>query len=81
MGSTIRPCVAVADRLIKGVFLLCTSSTESQSCGNKWRPSLTFRHRASCTLGQAFRYSPEKAFIYLINKYISLSDICLTVHH
>jgi len=33
---------------------------------------LTFRHRASCILGQAFRYSPENAFcifnqqIYLI---------------
>ena len=33
-------------------------------------------------LGQAFCYSPENTFyIYLINKYISLSDICLTVHH
>ena len=43
---------------------------------------LTFRHRASCILGQAFHYSPENAFyMYLINKYISLSDICLTVHH
>jgi len=51
---------------------------------------LTFRHRASCILGQALHYSPENAFyifiqrtlfIYLINKYISLSDICLTVHH
>jgi len=42
---------------------------------------LTFRHRASCILGQAFHYSPENLFIYLINKYISLSGICLTVHH
>ena len=25
--------------------------------------------------------SRERFFIYLINKYISLSDICLTVHH
>ena len=36
---------------------------------------------APCVLyiGQAFHYSPENAFfIYLINKYISLSDICLT---
>ena len=39
--------------------------------------------QAPCVLyiGQAFRYSPENAFIYLINKYISLSDIWLTVHH
>ena len=28
---------------------------------------LTFRHRASCILGQAFRYSPEKAF-YIFNQ-------------
>ena len=32
-------------------------------------------------IGQAFRYSPENAFYILINKYISLSDICLTEHH
>ena len=42
---------------------------------------ISFRHRASCILGQAFHYSPENAFYILINKYISLSDICLTVHH
>jgi len=32
-------------------------------------PLLTFRHRASCTLGQAFRYSPENAF-YIFNQHI-----------
>ena len=31
------------------------------------RLQLTFRHRASCILGQAFRYSPEKAF-YIFNQ-------------
>ena len=30
---------------------------------------LTFRHRASCVLGQAFHYSPEKAF-YIFNQQI-----------
>ena len=30
-------------------------------------PDLTFRHRASCILGQAFRYSPENAF-YIFNQ-------------
>jgi len=30
---------------------------------------LTFRHRASCILGQAFHYSPEKAF-YMFNQQI-----------
>jgi len=42
---------------------------------------LTFRHRASCILGQAFHYSPVNAFYIFNQKYISLSDICLTVHH
>ena len=31
--------------------------------------NLTFRHRASCILGQAFRYSPENAF-YIFNQQI-----------
>ena len=30
---------------------------------------LTFRHRASCILGQAFRYSAENAF-YIFNQQI-----------
>ena len=30
---------------------------------------LTFRHRASCILGQAFHYSPENAF-YILNQQI-----------
>jgi hypothetical protein len=30
---------------------------------------LTFRHRASCMLGQAFRYSLENAF-YIFNQQI-----------
>ena len=38
---------------------------------SKMSVCLTFRHRASCILGQAFHYSPENAFyINLINKYI-----------
>jgi len=40
--------------------------------------------QAPCVLyiAQAFRYSPDNAFyIYLINKYISLSDIFMTVRH
>jgi hypothetical protein len=32
-------------------------------------PCLTFRHRASCILGQAFRCSPENAF-YIFNQQI-----------
>ena len=33
---------------------------------------LTFRHRASCILGQAFHYSPENAF-YIFNQQIYFS--------
>ena len=43
--------------------------------------SLTFRHRASCIQDRRFTTLQRTLFIYLINKYISLSDICLTVHH
>ena len=42
---------------------------------------LTFRHRASSTQDRQFATLHRTLFIYLINKYISLSDICLTVHH
>ena len=34
-----------------------------------YRFQLTFRHRASCILGQAFHYSPENAF-YIFNQQI-----------
>ena len=34
-----------------------------------WSLTLTFRHRASSILGQAFRYSPENAF-YIFNQQI-----------
>ena len=43
--------------------------------------NLTFRHRASSVQDRHFATLQRTVFIYLINKYISLSDICLTVHH
>ena len=44
--------------------------TSSGTCLYYWRyQTLTFRHRASCILGQAFRYSPENAF-YIFNQQI-----------
>ena len=50
-----------------------------------WNPcfkcSLTFRHRASSIQDRRFSPLQRTLFMYLINKYISLSDICLTVHH
>ena len=42
---------------------------------------LTFRHRASSIQDRRFATLQRTLFIYLINKYISLSDTCLTVHH
>ena len=42
---------------------------------------LPFRHRASSIQDRHFATLQRTLFIYLINKYISLSDICLTVHH
>ena len=42
---------------------------------------LTFRHRVSCIQDRRFTTLQRTLFMYLINKYISLSDICLTVHH
>ena len=49
-----------------------------------WSPklnSLTFRHRASSIWDRRLATLQRTLFIYLINKYILLSDICLTVHH
>ena len=43
--------------------------------------TLTFRHRTSSIYDRRFAALQRTLFIYLINKYISLSDICLTVHH
>ena len=37
-------------------------------CGHEQMP-LTFRHRASCILGEAFHYSPQNAF-YIFNQWI-----------
>ena len=42
---------------------------------------LTFRQHASSISDRRFATLQRTLFIYLINKYISLSDICLTVHH
>jgi len=51
----------VQDRWRKSVFLTCACCPCTVH--------LTFRHRASCILGQAFHYSPENAF-YIFNQQI-----------
>ena len=41
---------------------------------------LTFRHCAS-SIYRCFATLQRTLFVYLMNKYISFSEICLTVHH
>ena len=53
----------------------------SEMTGSTHTLNLTFRHRASCIQDSHFATPQRRLFICLINKYISLSDICLTVHH
>ena len=43
--------------------------------------ALTFRHRSFSMQDRRFATLQRTLIIYLINKYISLSVICLTVHH
>jgi hypothetical protein len=52
---------------------MCRMQENIDSSGVKYKyfHILTFRHRASCILGQAFRYSPENAF-YVFNQQIYL---------
>ena len=45
------------------------------------RAGLTFRRLNPVYRDRRFVTLQRMLFIYLINKYISLSDICLTVHH
>ena len=42
---------------------------------------LTFRHRSFSMQDRRFAILQRTLFIYLINKYISLFDTCLTVNH
>jgi hypothetical protein len=51
---------------------------DSEDKFQKYVCILTFRHRASSIQDRHFTTLQRRLFIYLINKYISLSDICLT---
>jgi len=46
-----------------------------------WNMPITFRHQSFCMQDRHFATLQRMLFIYLIKKYISLSDICLTMHH
>ena len=65
----------VDESLLRRMFIFSRISEPSKYC------QLTFRHRASSVQDRRFATLQRTFFIYLMNKYISLSDICLTVHH
>ena len=58
-----------SERLYVCGELVNTLRTGLLNCLNARSRGLNFRHRASCVQGQAFRYSPEKAF-YIFNQQI-----------
>jgi len=62
-------CMVVQEDLTWNILMMVTES------------SLTFRHRAFSIKDRRFPTLQRTLFIYLINKYIPLFDICLTVHH
>ena len=58
------------------------SGGEQRRRKEEWKKEiLTFRHRAHSIYYRRFADLQRTLFIYLINKYISLSDICLTLQH
>ena len=59
-------CVCVSLSVINATITLYTDNEHVEYLEEA---ALTFRHRASCILGQAFHYSPENAF-YLFNQQI-----------
>ena len=58
-----------AVRPVHGVQLFHNIHRKRRQTLQECRTGLTFRHRASCILGQAFRYFPENAF-YIFNQKI-----------
>ena len=68
--------------LILLIYYYCNKNTSIKLKSVKLKYifwSLTFRHRASCTLGQAFRYSPENAFYIFILPIFRSTRLCVTV--
>ena len=78
------------DLAISSLFSVALSLSHAyrmsdQMCGcvicRFWRTgyvlSLTFRHRASCILGQAFQYSPENAFYIQCCSNMTGTDLCV----
>ena len=53
------------------VLTYCSGTFLSMVVETAYPGAITFRHRASCILGQAFHYSPENAS-YIFNQQIYL---------
>ena len=70
-GTLHRHCCSKNRALYQKLYMLSKSVPEDgRICRLKYVGLiLTFRHRASCILGQAFHYSPENAF-YIFNQQI-----------
>ena len=62
-------------------YCVNTLRTGLLNCLNARSRGSTFRHQRPVYRDRRFATLQRTLFIYLINKYISLSDICLTVHH
>ena len=69
------------DQERKGFWKENRNRSLQSSLGIWFLSVLAFRHLASSIQDRRLATLHRTLFMYLINKYISLSDICLTVHH
>ena len=65
----------------KKITIINTLRTGLLNCLNARSRGLIFRHLRPVYRDRHFATLQRTLFIYLINKYISLPNICLTVHH
>ena len=77
LGGLVCPVMTAWVRIFTALESAPTPAACYAASANPWTETiqdnvphyLTFRHRASCVLGQAFHYSPENAF-YIFNQQI-----------
>jgi len=70
-----------ARNILLGIQILNTLRTGLLNCLNARSRGLTLGNVRPVYRDRRFATLQRMLFIYLIKKYISLSDICLTVHH
>jgi len=68
------------DKINTALFAVLSAMKPVHASYQCSRIQLTFSDRASCIWDRRFATLQRTIFVYLINKYISLSDIFLTVH-